>query len=100
MIKIILAEKAEKDLSEISKYIAIDNPIRAKAFVKELLKKSKDVISIFPLSCPICNESLNIRRFVYRRYNIYYQYDQISDTVTILHIIHSALLENTELENQ
>nr|VFJ51630.1 MAG: Plasmid stabilization system protein ParE [Candidatus Kentron sp. DK] len=100
MTKIILADEAKSDLSGIIRYISIDNPTTAKVFVRELLKQAKDTLSIFPLSCPVYNQDLDIRRFVYKKYNIYYRYDETSNTATLLHVIHSALLANTELKSQ
>nr|VFJ68089.1 MAG: Plasmid stabilization system protein ParE [Candidatus Kentron sp. DK] len=97
MTEIIISEKAERDLSGIIGHISLDNRARAETFVEELLDKSIDVLSVFPLSSPIQNKELNVRRFVYRKYNIYYRYDETSNIVTILHVLHSALAANKKV---
>nr|VFK57586.1 MAG: Plasmid stabilization system protein ParE [Candidatus Kentron sp. TUN] len=94
MTKVIISKKAEEDLAEIIRYISIDNKSRAEAYIKELLEESKITISTFPFSSPVYNKSLDIRRFVYQKYNIYYQYDEKSNIAIILRVINSALLEN------
>ena len=55
MTKIIITENAKNDMADIVQYIALDNPVRAKSYVVELLTKSRDTISTFPLSSPLYN---------------------------------------------
>ena len=43
MIEVIIADEAERELSDIIRYISIDNPVRAETFVEELLNKSIDI---------------------------------------------------------
>jgi len=53
MVEIHISRKARKDLDIIKKYIAQDNPQRAESFGVELLTSSINIISEFPLSCPL-----------------------------------------------
>jgi plasmid stabilization system protein ParE len=99
MIEIILTEGAENDLVDIIEYIARDNPKRAKAYAIELLGKAENTISTFPFSCPLHNKKLNIRKFIYGKYNVYYQYIESEEKAYILHVFNSALLENTIIKN-
>ena len=98
MVKVIIARKARKDLDTIREYISRDNPKRAESFARELLESSLEVISQHPLSCPIWNQQKNIRKYVYQRYNVHYQYHPQSNTATIAHILNSALLKNITLK--
>ena len=99
MVKIVITLKARKDLDSIKKYIALDNTEKADSFSEELLKSCIDTLSLFPLSNPLYNKPLSIRRFIYYDYNIYYRFDKEEQTVNILHILNSALLKNTTLKN-
>jgi plasmid stabilization system protein ParE len=95
MIEVILTEEAENDLVDIIEYIARDNPKRAKSYTVELLEKADNTISTFPFSCPLHIKKLNIRKFIYGKYNVYYKYIESEEKAYILHIFNSALLENT-----
>lgn len=99
MTKIVLTENAQNNIAGIIKYIAEDNPIRAKSYVKELLQKASNTITAFPLSCPLYNHDLNIRRFVYQRYNVYYRFEQQQDTAYILYVFNSAKESNYLLKD-
>jgi hypothetical protein len=57
-----------------------------------------NIISEFPLSCPIYNESKKIRRYVFEKYNIYYKLSNNGKRIDILHILNSALLKNITLK--
>ena len=39
-MKVIFTKQAENDLEQIADFIALDNPIRALSFIKELEQKS------------------------------------------------------------
>jgi toxin ParE1/3/4 len=75
MTKIIFCELspiAEKDLEEISDYIASGNPKRALSFVEEIRKKCEQ-ITLFPKSFQLRPEiSAKIRIVAFGRYVICY----------------------------
>lgn len=99
MVSVYISRKARKDLDIIKKFIEEDNPTRAKSFCEELLLRSVETISEFPFSCPIYNESKNIRRFIFWDYNIYYRVSNDGTKADILHILNSALLKNMTLKS-
>jgi len=100
MIEIILTKEAENDLVDIIEYIARDNPKRAKTYTVELLEKADNTISTFPFSCPLDNKKLNIRKFIYGKYNIYYKYIESEEKAYILHIFNAASRQNTIIKNK
>ena len=97
MVEVYISRKARKDLDIIKKYIAQDNPQRAESFAVELLTSSINIISEFPLSCPLYNEPKKIRRYVFERYNVYYRLSSDGKRANILQILNSALLKNMTL---
>lgn len=99
MIEVILTEEANNDLVSIIEYIAQDNPKRAKTYITDLLSKADNTISTFPFSCPLHNKEFHIRKFIYGKYNVYYQYIESEEKAYILHVFNSALLENTIIKN-
>ena len=98
MVKVKLSLKARKDIEIVKEFIARDNPTRAESFSEELLEHTYEIISTFPLSSPLYNKPNNIRRLVYKKYNIYYRFNTTSQTADILHILNSALLLNMTLK--
>jgi len=90
MIKVKLTAEAEIELENIIKYIAEDNPKRARTYTKEMLKKAFDLLEVFPLSCPIYNKEKNIRIFIFEEYNLFYRFDEVSKTAYIVHILSSS----------
>lgn len=100
MIKIELSQEATDNLKSISDYISIDNPLRGKTYTIELLSKARKQLQTFPESCFLHNEALNIRRYCYGKYNLYYQYRKNKETVYILFVLHSAMAENEALKKK
>lgn len=98
MVKVKLSLKARKDIEIVKGFISRDNPTRAESFSEELLAHSYEIISTFPLSSPLYNKPKNIRRLVYKKYNIYYRFNSATQTADILHILNSALLLNMTLK--
>jgi plasmid stabilization system protein ParE len=87
-------KNAKNDLAKIVRYIAKDSPPRVEKFVIELISAVNNTLTVFPLSCPIYNKKLNVRRFAYQKYNIYYRYDETPDTAHILQVVNSAKMKN------
>ncbi|WP_143873551.1 type II toxin-antitoxin system RelE/ParE family toxin [Catenovulum sediminis] len=96
MAKIVLSLKARRDLDAIEKYIAEDNPSRARSYIEELLQHCYDSIASFPYAFPLTGK-LDIRCFPYQKYNVYYRYDETQDAVHIAHILNSAQMKNLVL---
>jgi len=87
MTKVINKNIAECDIKRIGDYIAKDNPTRARSFIREL-RMCISKLADFPERYQIDREvGDDIRRLTYRRYRIFYRYDQPRDTVHILRII-------------
>jgi plasmid stabilization system protein ParE len=98
MVEVYISRKARKDLDVIKEYIAQDNPQKAEIFGVMILTSSINIISKFPLSCPIYNEHKKIRRYVFEKYNVYYKLSDNDKRIDILHILNSALMKNITLK--
>ena len=85
-----LTAAAEADLEAICDYIALDNPVRAASFVRELYRSCLDLADM-PEAWPVVPryEHHGIRRRVHGRYLIFYQIEQTR--ITILHILNGAM---------
>ena len=99
-MRFVVTDKAEADLKNIFDFIAKGSPVTAARYTEELLTGVIDQLDVFPESCPIHNELLNIRRYSYEKYNVYYEYKPDEKTVFILHVIHSSKLLNSTLKRQ
>lgn len=100
MITIDVTEEAKANLKSIADFISKDNPVRAKTYTVELLSKARERLQILPESCPFHNKELNIRKFSYGKYNVYYQYESEAETASIIFILHSALAKNQALKDK
>ncbi len=88
-MKIVLSGAAKADLREIALFIARDNKVRAKSFVRELREKALDVGKmphVFPLVARYARHG--IRRRGFGAYLIFYRVE--GDEVTIVRILHGA----------
>ena len=86
MYKVKVSSDAKKDLRNISKYIAKDNPPRAITFTQEMLNNFKNKVSIFPKTGMKC------KHFYYTVYQGYYLFYDINDevqTIELLRIVNS-----------
>ncbi len=73
--KVNFTDTAKECLLQIAEYIAEDNIIRAKTFVKEMRDSIYNTTSVFPLGSPIYQDietNVDIRRYAYQDYNCYY----------------------------
>lgn len=88
-MKVVLAAEAASDLEHIADYIAIDNPVRAESFVRELLGRCYSLADM-PRAFPLVPryEHTGVRRRPYGDYLIFYHIS--ADTVDILHILNGA----------
>jgi toxin ParE1/3/4 len=83
--KIILSESCRKKLKEIAKYIAKDNPTRAISFIDEMQSNFQHRLSSMPLSGREIKPK--IRMLTFKRYNIFYQINEIEKKVLVLDIL-------------
>lgn len=88
-MKVVFTLAAETDFESIGDFIALDNPLRAISFVRELRIACEGLAS-FPRRFPLAEsfEAAGVRRRSYRSYAILYRMGD-SDRVTILRIVHS-----------
>ncbi|SMN00431.1 hypothetical protein SPONN_1671 [uncultured Candidatus Thioglobus sp.] len=91
--KIAFSENAVNGLLEISDYIALDNPVRAGSFVKELTTSLRKTLSLFPYSGKVVKEldlSEEIRIWSYGHYNSYYRVLDDKKFVEVLFIFNAS----------
>jgi toxin ParE1/3/4 len=88
-VKVIFSENAERDLEDITDWIARDNPERARSFVADLVRTCKS-IGRAPRSYPLVDKSRDptLRRRIYRSYLIFF--DIGPKEVEVLHVVHGA----------
>jgi toxin ParE1/3/4 len=88
MPKLKISNRAERDLTEIGRYIAKDSPTNAFRFIQKL-KKNLRILATQPMAGRARNElSPGLRSVFYGRYIIFYYVSEQS--VEIAHVLHSA----------
>ena len=89
--KIIFSRPAIADLREIVRYIAVNNPIVAERFGKELIDRSKP-LSHFPRLGRMVPEENDecLREIVFKSYRIFYRVNDASRLVEIVRFWHAA----------
>ncbi len=99
--RVIVTPNAEECLLEIAEFIALDNPVKAFSFIKELTNSLKKTLSIFPFSGRVYEEIAGeeIRRFSYQNYTSYYRVNTVKNTVEILFIFNGKRQVNEFLES-
>lgn len=87
-MQLIFSPLAESDLEEIADYIALDNPLRALSFVKELRAQCRS-IQENPLAFASREElAPGLRVMAYKRYLIFFR--PLVSVIRIERILHSA----------
>jgi toxin ParE1/3/4 len=88
-VKVVVTAEAHQDLLRIGDYIAADNPVRARSFLRELREAIRQIGEV-PRGFPLVPryETSGIRRRPYGNHLIFYRVE--SDRVAIAHILHSA----------
>ena len=88
-MNVVFSSEAELDLEHIGDYIAVDNPVRAESFVRELLGRCH-ALADMPRAFPLVPryEHTGVRRRPYGDYLIFYHIGL--DTVDILHVLNGA----------
>ena len=89
--KVILSPRAIRDLQEIVRYISFDNPVRAESFGRELIAKTKTLVSFPQIGrvVPEFNE-LNVREIIHHSYRIVYRVNQEKHLIEVTRFWHGA----------
>jgi plasmid stabilization system protein ParE len=89
--KIILSPRAIQDLREIVRYISFDNPVRAESFGRELIAKTRLLVS-FPEMGRVVPEfdELDIREIIHKSYRIVYRVRLEKRTIEVSRFWHGA----------
>jgi toxin ParE1/3/4 len=84
--RVTILSSAEKELEEILDFIALDNPLRAISFGRELRSKAMD-IGKYPFIFPALSEYPQFRKRSHKGYIIIYTIK--NDMVVVIHILNS-----------
>lgn len=88
MIKLLFSVYTQEDLQQITRYIAQNNPARARSFVAEL-RKQCELLAEFPhLGVAKPEYAADLRMLPYQRYLIFFSSN--TDAVKIERVLHSA----------
>jgi plasmid stabilization system protein ParE len=87
--KVTFSKSALRDLEEIVRFIARDDPIRARNLGDKLLDKALS-LRLFPHRHALFPHRDNIRKVPMPPYLIYYRINEAKGRVTILHFWHGA----------
>ena len=89
--KIILSPRAIQDLREIVRYISFDNPVRAESFGRELIAKTKMLVS-FPEIGRVVPEFADpeIREVIHKSYRIVYRVKPEIRVIKVARFWHGA----------
>jgi plasmid stabilization system protein ParE len=87
---VVITDEAEADLESIGNYIATDNPVRADAFVQELVERCLQLAKMPHAFALVPRyEHTGVRRRPYGNYLIFYQIE--ADSINVLHILNGAM---------
>ena len=88
-MKVAISPGAEGDLTGIGDWIALESPLRAVTFIRELRERCSRLGNM-PNAYPLVrrHEAAGIRRYAFRDYLIFYRVT--SEQIEVLHIVHGA----------
>ena len=88
-MKVVFSRKARQDLAEIARYLANQNPTRARSYVEELRSACLEIEDT-PHGFELVEQSelSGIRRRVFAPYLIFYRVD--GSQVRLIRILHGA----------
>lgn len=87
-MRVVFSPAAEQDLEEIGDYIALDNPIRAVTFIREIREHCR-LLANTPKGAPLWPEiGDNVRMVLHGRYLILYAL--VNETLRIERVLHAA----------
>src|ERR1700712_510085 len=89
--KVILSPRAVQDLQEIVRYISFDNPVRAETFGRELITRTRLLISFPEIGrvVPEFNEP-GIREIIHHSYRIVYRVRSEQRIIEVSRFWHAA----------
>ena len=89
--QITLSPRAIRDLQEIVRYVSFDNPTRAESFGRELIAKTKMLIS-FPQIGRVVPEfdETNVREIIHCSYRIVYRVNHEKHLIEVARFWHGA----------
>ena len=89
--KVILSPRAVRDLQEIVRYVSLDNPVRAESFGRELITKTRLLVS-FPEMGRVVPEfdEPNIREIIHKSYRIVYRVRLEKQMIEVARFWHGA----------
>lgn len=86
---VVFTDESVSDLERIGDYIAVDNPVRALSFVRELKERCLGLEHAWKSFALVPRYAdRGVRRRVYRSYAIFYRASGMQ--IDILHVLHSA----------
>lgn len=88
MVQLEFAEWARKDLLEIARYIARDNPRRARSFVNELRQQCTLLVEQPGLGVARPDLAEDLRQLTYERYFIFFS--ETDSGILVERVLHSA----------
>ena len=88
-MRVVIAEEAEIDLEDIADRIAVDSPVRALSFIREL-RASRNGLADQPQAWTLVRgyEGRQVRRRVHGAYLIFFQVE--ATQVVVIRILHGA----------
>ena len=90
-LKILFQPPAKADLQEISRYIARDNPTRARSFRQELKDRTKRLADFPELGRRLPDtEDPSVREIIHGNCRIIYRVDRAEGTIRVLRFWHAA----------
>ena len=89
--KVILSPRAVQDLREIVRYISFDNSVRAESFGRELITKTRSLVS-FPEMGRVVPEfdEPDIREIIHKSYRIVYRVQHEKRMIEVSRFWHGA----------
>ena len=88
-MRVVITEPAEQDLFGIQRYVATDNPARAKTFIAELERICTRTLPDTPLiGAPHDEISPGLRAHSYKGYMICYRV--VEDVIHIVRVFHGS----------
>lgn len=89
--KVILAPRAIQDLQEIVRYISFDDPARAESFGRELIAKTRLLVTFPEMGrvVPEFNEP-NVREIIHKSYRVVYRVNHSTRCIEVSRYWHGA----------
>lgn len=89
--KIILSPRAIQDLREIVRYVSFENPSRAESFGRELISKTRLLISFPEMGRVVPEFNVpNIREIIHKSYRIVYRVQHEPNVIEVSRFWHGA----------